>query len=270
MGMPYDPSIDPEDLFWERIQDHPDDPIPRLLYADWCDENDRPVMSIVQRWLAATGRMPNRWHSGLWTWITETTPPSRHLVLFFMVETTPLPPIEKARTLPDPLFRCISSKAAGLVAATPGHRMFQSRRTAEEALVGAWSEATKPRFWRGNWKPDFEHARGRAVRRPRIWELTQQEFDDRFSVKGVPLIILCLILFVIVVGLVRHSPQKSRPSVPPATGKENGRNHFDSRRSEESTKRQGEQRHNSQTQIETAKPPWRDPAGFEPTEVPPK
>jgi hypothetical protein len=24
-------------------------PLPRLLFADWCDENDQPFMSIVQR-----------------------------------------------------------------------------------------------------------------------------------------------------------------------------------------------------------------------------
>jgi uncharacterized protein (TIGR02996 family) len=84
------PKLDPEDFFWQQIQDRPSDPIPRLLYADWCDENDRPVMSIVQRWLAATGRRPDRWSEDCWRWVSEAA-----------AMRNPLP---KLATLPDALF----------------------------------------------------------------------------------------------------------------------------------------------------------------------
>jgi uncharacterized protein (TIGR02996 family) len=46
----------PEDAFWTLIESEPANPTHRLLFADWCDENDKPILGDVQRWLAATER----------------------------------------------------------------------------------------------------------------------------------------------------------------------------------------------------------------------
>lgn len=130
-----------EDLFWKQIEDRPGDPLPRLLYADWCDENDSPVMSVIQRWLVATGRITSEsWLASMW--LTE--------------DGVDFAPEEIHRTLPLPLFRAIDGFARGYIARYGSGRMvFKTLRDAEEALVGAWIRATCGDLSREKWKPDF-------------------------------------------------------------------------------------------------------------------
>lgn len=133
--------VDPEALFWKQIEARPGDPIPRLLYADWCDENDRPVMSVVQRWLVATGRITSEeWLSAMW--LTE--------------DGVDFAPEEIHRTLPTPLFRAIDGFAPGYVVKYgTGRIVFETVRSAEEALVGAWLRAARGERSGEKWKPDF-------------------------------------------------------------------------------------------------------------------
>jgi uncharacterized protein (TIGR02996 family) len=139
------PKLDPEDFFWQQIQDRPSDPIPRLLYADWCDENDRPVMSIVQRWLAATGRRPDPRKSCCWRWVTESEA-LRH-------------PLPWSATLPDALFWWIGpGTVEGEYGFEEDRAHFVSLREAEETLAKAWVEATRRRTFRRSWKPEFGSA----------------------------------------------------------------------------------------------------------------
>jgi uncharacterized protein (TIGR02996 family) len=146
--MPEEPElIDPEDLFWKPILEQPQSALPRLLYADWCDENDRPVMSLVQRWLAASGRVPMRWYNEIWYWGSEKSPPTYG--------------IKKNHTLPEPLFRQLDLEAASnLIPASVELVSYRTQREAEEALVGAWVKATQKRWFRSAWKPDFTSADG--------------------------------------------------------------------------------------------------------------
>jgi uncharacterized protein (TIGR02996 family) len=140
MGMPYDPSIDPEDLFWERIRDRPSDPIPRLLYADWCDENDRPVMSVVQRWLAATRRWPIPDDEG-WEW--------------WGCEDCGLE-VADSGLLPLPLFNKLPFRWEGDRLGDPVVAVrYCGMKPAEEALAAAWALATEKKWFRAAWDPDF-------------------------------------------------------------------------------------------------------------------
>jgi uncharacterized protein (TIGR02996 family) len=57
-----------EEALEAAVAEEPDDPLRRLVYADWLEEHGRPGAARAQRWLAE-GNGP--WHDsqqGLWTW----------------------------------------------------------------------------------------------------------------------------------------------------------------------------------------------------------
>jgi uncharacterized protein (TIGR02996 family) len=127
----------PEDAFWRMIESDPTNPSHRLLFADWCDENDKPIMADVQRWLAATGRAPTQ-VGLLWIWSKGG-----------------VAQLDRSN-LPQKLFRALekfpnyirqNSITLGVA--------FLRYREAEEALVPAWLEAIRRRWFSRSWKPTF-------------------------------------------------------------------------------------------------------------------
>jgi uncharacterized protein (TIGR02996 family) len=135
-----EPLPTPEDAFWQQIEARPGEAMPRLLFADWCNENDRPVMAEVQRWLAATGRKPHFWKDNHWFWLSD--------------RSTFEQPVEAIQTMPDELAKQIASNAPGRIPSSNGYIVFGSQRQAEEALVSAWVAATSRGFFRRPWRPD--------------------------------------------------------------------------------------------------------------------
>jgi uncharacterized protein (TIGR02996 family) len=58
--------------FLAAIEADPANPEPKLLMADWLEENDvYPEMQYALRWMAARGRHPKR-ETDTWYWLYET------------------------------------------------------------------------------------------------------------------------------------------------------------------------------------------------------
>jgi uncharacterized protein (TIGR02996 family) len=154
--------IDPEDLFWQQIQDRPGDPIPRLLYADWCDENDRPNMAEVQRWLAATGlRAAHHNGSWIWMWYRAADHPTDWCRL-------PLRLFNSIRNAPHSRW----PRPMGMIPVGEECRLFASQRESEVALEAAWEHATSRRRLFMRFRPDYaprESLRYKTVS-PGDWE----------------------------------------------------------------------------------------------------
>ncbi len=53
-----------EEQFWEGIRENLDDMGPRLVFADWLDENNNPDLATVLRWTAWFGRTPRKNSNG--------------------------------------------------------------------------------------------------------------------------------------------------------------------------------------------------------------
>lgn len=52
-------SVVAEAGFLADISEHPADPTPRLVYADWLEENGRHEMAHAMRWMARRGKRPH-------------------------------------------------------------------------------------------------------------------------------------------------------------------------------------------------------------------
>jgi uncharacterized protein (TIGR02996 family) len=143
---------DPAAPFWSAIEAAPHEPGPRLIFADWCDDNRFPVMGDVQRWLAATGR-----HSG---WPSFFSPQSGRRWWCLKSQPWTRLPAELREALP------------------PGpdrpDRMYDGDRGAEEALAVAWLAVTRLshwwEFWRKPWVPNYD----------RVWEPHWDKKDPRY------------------------------------------------------------------------------------------
>lgn len=182
--------IDPETLFWRQIEIRPDDPIPRLLYADWCDENDRPIMAEVQRWLAATGHRAAH-HDGNWIWMWYRT--ADH-------------PTDSCR-IPRRLFNSIQNvpcsrwpRPMGMIPVGEEYRLFDSQRESEMALEAAWEYATSRRRLFMRFHPDYaprESLRYKTVS-PGDWETAR----PKGRLEGMSALLLNLFAVAGLVGLV--------------------------------------------------------------------
>lgn len=47
-----------EQSMWATVKANPADGLPRLVLADWCDENGKPDLAYALRWSARRGRYP--------------------------------------------------------------------------------------------------------------------------------------------------------------------------------------------------------------------
>jgi uncharacterized protein (TIGR02996 family) len=50
--------MSPEQGFQADISERPGDDTPRLVYADWLEEQGRPDEAFCQRWMAKHGKYP--------------------------------------------------------------------------------------------------------------------------------------------------------------------------------------------------------------------
>jgi hypothetical protein len=177
------PIQDPEDVFWSLIESEPWNPNHRLLFADWCDENNKPVMGDIQRWLVATGRHPKNIGS-FWCWerSEENRSPS---------------------TLPKKLFRYLPTGC--LSRGQNPTAICRSFREAEELLVPAWQQATKRRWIFGRWRPNFTP----VTHSPTISNVAKfknsSPLVERFVLASTKWIIAFL-LIVVIVSLLGLSP----------------------------------------------------------------
>jgi uncharacterized protein (TIGR02996 family) len=107
--------------FQADIDEHPGDATPRLVYADWLEEQGRPDEAFCQRWMAKHGKHPGdrrgpriqaRYSWGWWPeGMTDYPPSPRHAKL----------PLQVFLALP---------KASYFA----GHRYYPGRKEAEAAL----------------------------------------------------------------------------------------------------------------------------------------
>jgi hypothetical protein len=81
-----------------------------------------------------------------WVWGSEESPPASG--------------IQKAHTLPVPLFRELELINESSLRATAEFVTYRTQRQAEEALIPAWAKATAPRWLGVHWKPDYRQAIG--------------------------------------------------------------------------------------------------------------
>jgi uncharacterized protein (TIGR02996 family) len=116
------------------VADDPDDPIRRLVFADWLEEHGRPGAARAQRWLAE-GNGP--WHDhqqGLWTWFVYCEQ-TLDLWREWRCELRGMLP-------PQPLLTPAGREGHNDV---NGVRIrwwdFDSRTAAEDALMAAWPDA---------------------------------------------------------------------------------------------------------------------------------
>jgi uncharacterized protein (TIGR02996 family) len=59
-----------DEAFLAAILEAPDDPTPRLVYADWCEENGKPDFAYALRWMLARGLAPAHLpQRKLWPWM---------------------------------------------------------------------------------------------------------------------------------------------------------------------------------------------------------
>jgi uncharacterized protein (TIGR02996 family) len=113
--------MSPEQGFQQDITDHPGDPAPRLVYADWLEEQGRSDEAFCQRWLVRHGKHPgNRSRPRIqarysWAWWPEKTADD--------------PDAPRHARLPQLLYLALP-KASFFVS----HRYYPSREAAETAL----------------------------------------------------------------------------------------------------------------------------------------
>jgi uncharacterized protein (TIGR02996 family) len=118
---------DPEDVFWSLIESDPTNPTHRLIFADWCDENDQPTMGDVQRWLAATRRFPQQ-HDQSYCWFDDMPSWS-----------------ESRSSLPGKLFTNLPEIRKWVGQIHFSCSRYSSIREAEESLAQSW-EIVKTKY----------------------------------------------------------------------------------------------------------------------------
>lgn len=198
--MPQSTSPTPEDIFWSRIEAEPGNPLPRLLFADWCDENDRPVMSEVQRWLATTGRYPGQ--SGHWWFWTMNKTKLIDGVAQNLCHA--LPQMLFDQLLPPPPAFYSGAEQFGTI------WCFSNLRSSEEALAQVWRKARRWRRLVFRFRPDYAS----KVARPEVSSPEQLRLDwyrsqksaNRFSDLAAFLFSMLFILvgFAMVWGAARY------------------------------------------------------------------
>ena len=142
------PEDDPQVPFWDAIEHDPSAKGPRLVFADWCDEQGLSALAEAQRWLAATGHRPR-------TRFQLPAGKAEKLFGWYGAHAGQKGPEFLQPDLMQHVF-------GGDPEYSMGHfrQIYRSRRAAEEALAVAWAAATRPshvwEFWRQPWVPDYE------------------------------------------------------------------------------------------------------------------
>ena len=102
-----------KDAFLQEIIEHPGDPAPLLVFADWLDERGEPDLAYACRWMAARGYRPSqRQRPGIrlpWAWWHEASGKDGPDVLADLEDVRRCP----EALLPDLLFRAMPRGAFG-------------------------------------------------------------------------------------------------------------------------------------------------------------
>jgi uncharacterized protein (TIGR02996 family) len=176
---------DPEEPFWHQIEEQPGNPLPRLIFADWCDENDRAGMATVQRWLAATGRFPAFVDGGSWYWVSEVAPIRDSVPLHCLLPRALF--VEMVPTLHS-------------AHSTPFDFEYANAREAEDAIEIGWPEATKRRWFGQTWRPDFRAINESTL--PPMARDSSRETGDALSRQPILVRVVYWVLSPIVLALL--------------------------------------------------------------------
>ena len=116
--------------FLEGLATTPEDWALRAVFADWCEENDRPAVAACLLWMARRHKRPYQGTAGRATW--------------FNADTISTGLGDPQSDIPGAVFgRLEGGKTVA------NHTMYPSLGAAEEAFYHAWEKARE-----GGWNPD--------------------------------------------------------------------------------------------------------------------